>query len=169
MRLGTPCIKFSQRGQGVNDIFSLFHEILSLSLTWIQRGQGVKSFFTFNTNTITSSVAIQLSDMKLVNISMVGDLTNALKENADFQRHDTFKEESVGQLPLISITKPEEWHVVVLILVVYLVFDLTWLFCMISEKKPTEQTMEDQENCKESKKWERSKVISIHQVGTQNN
>ena len=92
--------------------------------------------------------------MKLVNISMVGDLTNALKENADFQRHDTldFKEESVGQQPLISITKPEEWQVVVLILVVYLVFDLTWLFCVISDKKPTEQKMEDQENCKESKK-----------------
>ena len=92
--------------------------------------------------------------MKLVNISMVGDLTNALKENVDFQRLDTldFKGESVGQQPLISITKPEEWHVVVLILVVYLVFDLTWLFCMISEKKPTEQKMEDQENCKESKK-----------------
>ena len=90
--------------------------------------------------------------MKLVNISMVGDLTNALKENADFQRHDTFKEESVGQLPLISITKPEDWQVVVLILVVYLVFDLTWLFCVISDKKPTEQKMEDQENCKESKK-----------------
>ena len=62
------------------------------------------------------------------------------------------KEESVGQLPLISITKPEEWQVVVLILVVYLVFDLTWLFCVISDKKPTEQKMEDQENCKESKK-----------------
>ena len=90
--------------------------------------------------------------MKLVNISMVGNLTNALKEKADFQRHDTFKEESVGQLPLISITKPEEWQVVVLILVVYLVFDLTWLFCVISDKKPTEQKMEDQENCKESKK-----------------
>ena len=92
--------------------------------------------------------------MKLMNISMVGDLTNALKENVDFQRLDTldFKEESVGQLPLISITKPEEWQVVVLILVVYLVLDLTWLFCEISDKKPTEQKMEDKENCKESKK-----------------
>ena len=30
--------------------------------------------------------------MKLVNISMVGNLTNALKENADFQRHDTIRE-----------------------------------------------------------------------------
>ena len=90
--------------------------------------------------------------MKLMNISMVGDLTNILKENA--QRNDTldFKEESVGQLPLISITKPEEWQVVVLILVVYLVLDLTWLFCEISDKKPTEQKMEDKENCKESKK-----------------
>ena len=92
--------------------------------------------------------------MKLMNISMEGDLTNALKENVDPQRLDTldFKEESVGQQPLISITKPEEWQVVVLLLVVYVVFDLTWLFCIITEKKPTEQKMEDKENCKESNK-----------------
>ena len=92
--------------------------------------------------------------MKLMNISMVGDLTNALKENVDFQRLDTldFKEESVGQQPLISTTKPEEWQVVVLLLVVYLVFDLTWLFCIIAEKKPTEQKIEGKEDCKESKK-----------------
>ena len=68
-----------------------------------------------------------------------------------------FTEESVGQQPLISITKPEELQVVVLLLVVYLVFDLTWLFCTISDKKPTEQKMKDKENCKKSKKWERVK------------
>ena len=92
--------------------------------------------------------------MKLMNISMVGYLTNALKENADFQRPDTLdlKEESVGQLPLISTTKPDEWQVVALMLVVYLFLELTWIFCLIPDKKPTEQKMEDKENCKESKK-----------------
>ena len=111
--------------------------------------------------------------MKLVNISMVGDLTNALKENADTL---DFEEESVEKLPLISITKPEGWQVVALILVGYVFLDLTWLFCEISDKKPTEQDtllqkpvqkMEGKENYKESKKWER--VKSIHQVGTRNN
>ena len=92
--------------------------------------------------------------MKLVNISMAGDLTNVLKENADFQKLDTldFEEESVEKLPLISITKPEGWQVVALILVVYVFLDLTWLFCEISDMKPTEQKMEGKENCKESKK-----------------
>ena len=98
--------------------------------------------------------------MKLVNISMVGNLTNALKENADFQRHDTFKEESVGQLPLISITKPEEWQVVVLILVVYLVFDLTWLFCVISDKKPTEQKWKTKKTARKARN-EKGQKLSV--------
>ena len=79
------------RGQGVNDIFSLFQgKHLSWSTvfelrTFIQRGQGVDSFFTFNTNTITSSVTTQLSDMKLMNISMVGDLSKKWERVKSYQ------------------------------------------------------------------------------------